>query len=300
VTDPVPELAIVIAAPEPAPVLSDCLAALEKQRHSSTEVVLAAASDAESEKRRFPWLRIVHVPGARSLPVLRGAGIAATQAPLVAVLDPWCVVGNDWISAAVAVHGERSEAVAGGEVELAPSERRSLAAWATYLFDYWEYIPPIAAQRVAALPGNNIVYKRRALPSAAELRQTGFWKAFVNARLKANGEALWLTPRLRVQMRRRLPIAAFVRSRYHHGRSFAAMRVSESSWITRLGWAVAAPGLPVLLFVRQLRGVMPKPGARAWLVPCAPLLLAFDVSWAFGEFCGYLFGPGRSHDVIRS
>ena len=61
-----------------------------------------------------------------------------------------------------------------------------------------------------------------------------------------------------------------------------------------------APGLPLLFLTRQLRGLAGKRGARGWFAVCIPLLLAFHVSWAWGELCGYLLGAGGSHDAIRS
>ena len=292
-----------IASVNPGPVILDCLAALEKQARTDVEVlVVDASSDGTVERvhARFPWVRIVDAPAARSLPKLRGLGMASARAPIVGVLDAWCLVGDGWIAEAIRVHRERPEPVAGGGVELAASERRSVVAWATYLFDYWEFVPPFVNGQVGVLPGNNIIYKRAALAGNEALRTAGFWKAFTNAHLKESGHGLWSSTGLAVRIRRRLPLGQFFRSRYHHGRSYAAMRVDAAPWPVRAKWALIAPGLPLLFMTRQIRGLVSKREYRGWFVVCAPLLFAFHASWAWGELCGYVGGAGRSHDAIRS
>lgn len=298
-----PDLSIVIASLQPGPVILDCLSALETQRRSDVEVMVVdggADGTVERVRARFPWVQIIEAPTTLSLPKLRGLGIAAATAPIVGVLDAWCLVNDGWIEDAITTHRERPELVVGGGVELAEAERRSLSAWATYLFDYWEFVPPFPSGYVNVLPGNNITYKRAALANNDTLRTVGFWKAFTNARLKESGNRLWASQGLVVQLRRRLPLGPFFRSRYHHGRSYAAMRVEAASWQDRWKWALIAPGLPLLFLARQIRGLASKRGSRGWFVVCVPLLLAFHMSWAWGELCGYLAGAGRSHDAIRS
>ena len=298
-----PSLTIVIASLDPGPVIFECLAALETQRTDEVEILVVDASHddtAERVRRGFPAARVIRAPDARSLPRLRGLGMAEARAPFVGVLDAWCLVNTGWVADALRVQRERPELVAGGGVELAPTERQSIVAWATYLFDYWEFVPPFASGSVGVLPGNNILYKRAALPEALALRTVGFWKAFTNARLKASGHGLWASAGLGVCIRRRLPLGRFFRSRYHHGRSYAAMRVESQPWVARLKWVLITPGLPLLFMARQLRALVSKPVARGWFVVCAPLLIAMHVSWAWGELAGYLAGAGGSHNAIRS
>jgi hypothetical protein len=295
-------LSIVIASLDPGPVIFDCLTALESGRGFRVEVIVADASADDTADRisaRFPWVRVLEAPQARSLPRLRGLGMANATAPVLGILDAWCLPRAGWITDAIRVHRDRAELVIGGGVELEESERGSVAAWATYLFDYWEFVSPFATGVVGVLPGNNITYKRAALPDAETLRSSGFWKAFTNAKLREAGHSLWASPGLAVGIRRRVPLFRFFRSRYHHGRSYAAMRVRDSSRLTRWKWALATPALPILFMMRQMRGLAGKPTARGWFAACAPLLLAFHVSWAWGELCGYLAGAGVSDDAIQ-
>lgn len=298
-----PTISVVIAALQPGAVLLDCLGALEAQRQDDLEVlVVDAGGDVvmDQVRARHPWIRIIDAHAERSLPKLRGAGMAEARGEIVGVLDAWCMVNDRWIRNALHVHRENAELVAGGGVDLEAGERRSLRAWATYLFDYWEFVAPFGDAYVPVLPGNNITYKRAALPDRDTLRAQGFWKAFTNARLTASGHRLVGSTGLAVRMKRRLPLGRFLRSRYHHGRSYAAMRVEQANG--HGGWkrALITPGLPLLFLSRQARGLASKSEARLWFIACLPLLLAFHASWAYGELCGYVLGAGGSHDAIRS
>ena len=298
-----PELSIVIASVNPGPVLLDALATLEQQCGFRAEVIVADGSSDGSGalvRVRFPWVRVIDVPDTPSLPRLRGIGIAEARAPIVGVLDAWCLMSDRWVTAAIHAHRDRPNVAIGGGVDLEPGERESFAAWATYLFDYWEFVPPFREGAVSVLSGNNITYKREALPDSDTLRRDGFWKAFVNAGLKENGSEFWAAPSLTVRLRRRMPLGAFFRSRFHHGRSFAAMRTRGASLTRRLGRALTTPALPFVFLARQARALTSKPGARGWFVRTSLVMFALHTSWAIGEFFGYVAGAGRSDDAIRS
>ena len=296
-------LSIVIAAAEPVPVIHECLAALAPQCDGETEVIVAtgAADGSDAElAARHPWIRVLRVPHARALPALRGAGMAESRADVIGILDAWCLAGPNWVAAARREHAGPQAPVVGGAVLLDQRQARSLAAWATYLFDYWEFVAPPRDGEVTVLPGNNITYDRAVLPDRDTLRRDGFWKAFTNARLLASGQALRAASDLTVRLRRPVHVGAFLRSRYHHGRSYAAMRVRGQGPFERLKRATLTPALPLVFLARQARGLWDKRAARAWFLLSLPLMLAFHLSWSWGELHGYLAGAGRSDDEIRS
>lgn len=298
-----PALSVAIASLDPGPVLFDCLARLERQATGALEVLVVEGTGngtAERIRRRFPWVQVLEEPRRRSLPYLRGVGLAAARAGLVAVLDPCCLVGEQWVAAAIRVHRDHPEPAAGGPVSLERGQRFSFAAWAGYLYDYWEFAPPLPDGSVAVLPGNNIIYKRDALPPAGTLRDSGFWKAFTNRGLRAAGEGFRMSSALQVHMRRTLPVGTLVASRWHHGRSYAAMRVADAARRERWLRALSTPGLPALFLARQVRALGMRRQYLGWFLACLPVLLTGHLVWAAGECCGYLFGPGRSHDAIRT
>ncbi len=297
-----PELSIVIGAVRPGLIIRECLAALDRQRHAGVEVIVVAGDHdgtAALVREEFPWVGVIESDHA-SLPQLRGIGIAESRAPLVGILDAWCIVSDQWIQNAVRAHNTHSEPAIGGGVNLSAADQRRWRVWVTYLYDYWEYVPPFATGHVNALPGNSIVYKRHAFPDAVELRTRGFWKAFANKALTHQGERLVSSAGLTVTLRRSLPLGRFFLSRFDHGRAYSSMRVEQDPFVKRLAWAVGTPLLPVVFLARQLRGLFNKPRARWWFIACLPALLVLHVSWACGETIGYLFGAGSSQDRMHS
>ena len=296
--DAAPELSVVIASHNAAAVMPDCLTALCSQHEFGRTEVIVADSSADGTddliRRRFPEVRVLRSPGRLTIPELRGAGIAVARGRIVALLDPYCIVGERWLSELLAVHARRPEPAVGGTVELGSAHGRGVVHWAVFFSEYAAFMPPVREGRSADLAGGNVAYKRGALGDPAELAQAGFWKPFVNARLKAEGRGFWIAPSLSVGLRKPVPFREFLRSRYHHGRCFAAMRVARCTRVEACWRALTAPALPILALWRGARAVWPKRRRRVEFLMSLPLLLLLHGSWAWGEFCGYLLGPGRS------
>jgi hypothetical protein len=57
--------------------------------------------------------------------------------------------------------------------------------------------------------------------------------------------------------------------------------------------------LPVILMVRITGWVFSKKRYAGMLFLSLPLILLFTTVWAWGEFIGYLFGPGDSLERVE-
>lgn len=298
----VPQLSIIIASHNAGSVLTVCLAALEKQAGRETvEIIVAdSSSDGTADEvcARFPDVRLMRFSQPLTIPQLRGAGIAAARGDLVAILDPYCIVDGRWLTELIRLHAERPEVVIGGAVVLGDDGPLNLGAWATYLGEYAAFMPPLAGGPAHELTGNNLVYKRQALALNTEVECTGFWKAFFNHQLQSQGYELWSAPSLVVKLHKPIPWGQFFRSRYHHGRCFAAMRVADAPRSQRYLRLLTVPLLPYLALWRQLRSFWPKRRHRKQFVLALPLLFLFHLSWAWGELWGYMRGPGRSCEQL--
>ncbi len=293
-----PYLSIVIASHNAGAVVADCLAALMAQVDSeAAEVIIADSSSdgtAELVRERFPDVHLLHFSERLTIPQLRGAAIAAAGGEIIAILDPYCLVSDGWLARLRGIHEERAEQVIGGAVELDGAGHQSLVTWATFLSEYDAFVPPLGAGPAGELTGNNLAYKRQALGDVEALKRAGFWKTSFNKELQANCHQLWADPSLLVRLRKTIPFGEFLRSRYHHGRCFGAMRVAGDRRLERWLRAFSVPLLPALGLFRQARRLWPKSRYRARFVMASPLLLLFHVSWAWGELWGYLRGPGCS------
>lgn len=298
-----PAVSVVIAVTRADPVLADCLAALEASAGAiPIEILLADGSPEGVPTSAYPdaeRVTLVRAEGRRSLPFLRGAAMARATARLIAVIDPYCLVSREWIPNVVRLHHERPEPVVGGPVELDATHFPTLASWTGYLFEYWEFAPPVSEGPTPVLSGNNLVYKREVLGTTRTLEREGFWKAFVNARLQAAGARFWMSPALAVRLRKAVPLGRFLASRFHHGRSYAAMRVSGDARWLRMVRAVTAPALPFLFLLRQAQHLWRRPQVRRRFLATLPVMAVAQTIWALGELVGYALGPGKSHERLE-
>src|SRR5262249_50522654 len=279
-------------------VIERCLTALEDQRDGvATEVVLADSSTDGTPTLvagRFPWVRLLHFDEPLTVPELRGRAIQATRGMVIAVLDPFSVAASDWVRQVVRAHNRLPYPVIGGAVDLDTPESRTLGGWAIYLNEYGLFVPPIAAGPASIVPGNNVSYKRSVLFDGEAARYPVFWKTFVNWNLEQAGSVLWLEPAIRVGLNKPIPFGNFLRTRYHHGRCFAAMRVKTARPAIRIWRATSTLAVPLLMLVRWTRGFWPKRRHRWRFVLTLPAQLALFTVWAWGELCGYLRGGGHS------
>jgi len=75
--------------------------------------------------------------------------------------------------------------------------------------------PPIAEGRGAPLAGMNTLYRRRVLDACApETLTGGFWETTVHPRLRAKGELLVASDRIRVVHLKRFSLRLFAGQRY--------------------------------------------------------------------------------------
>ena len=284
-------VSIVLAAHDAGRSIGRCLDALARQGLEDAEVIVASSSTDDTDaivRERFPFVRHLRFEEPLTVPVLRGRAIAAAQGGIIAVLDPYSIVGEGWLAALRRAHAERPEAVIGGPVDLADAPRRGLLEWALYINEYGMFLPPMSSGRVDLLPGANLSYKRPALFDGDRPRYAVFWKTLANQ----EAGALWLAADLVVALDKPIPFGDFLRTRYHHGRCFAGMRGGTATeWALR---AFTAPLLPAVFLWRWGSAYVGRGRYRGKLFATLPLQLLLFGVWSWGELVGYLRGPGKS------
>jgi glycosyltransferase involved in cell wall biosynthesis len=291
-------LSIIIAGRNCSAVIHQCLAALEAQPEREQFEVIVADSSTDGTaaviRQHFPWVHLRHFDRPLTLPELRGRALAVAQGDILAILDPYSIVAPDWTAELLKAHSERPEPVIGGSVELFQAEQQSLAAWTLYFNEYGMFMPPATAGPTPILPGSNISYKRPALGDLGRFETESFWKTFANWESEAAGQPLWLAPAVKVYLHKPIPLSAFFRSRFAHGRCFAGMRVAGAGRGQKLFRALTTPFLPALLWYRWAGVYWPKKRRRRQFLLTLPGQWLLFTNWAAGELWGYLFGPGQS------
>lgn len=290
----VPALSIVVVSFSPPAMLARCLVSLERQaaEHGAEVLVVRAGDDepAGAAPREPSAVRWVDGPRGETIPRLRQLGIAAATGAIVGLLEDDCIVHPGWCAAVLDAHRGPWVAI-GGAVE--PGGYTRARDWAVYFYEYGRFMLPFPAHDSALLPGNNVTYKRDALAGWSAAPH-GFYEVFVHDRWAREGRPMHITPTLVVENANSWPRAHLLAAPFHHGRGFAAQRVSGRSPAVRGMLGLLAVFLPLLQTTRIVRQTITRGHRLGQLLRAVPWIAVFAASWAAGECVGYLWGPGRS------
>jgi hypothetical protein len=291
-----PPLSVVVASVNGFPYIGECLDAL--RLHCPTaEVIVADWTDDETRRRLregWPGVQLISFDAPRSVPELRAAGIAASTAPHVAVIEDHCLVREGWGERILAAH-DAGHTVVGGAVHNGAGRIRD---WAAFLCEYSEHMDPMTAGRTETLVGMNVSYDRSTIAAMQDLLDEGRWETWLHPHLQRQGFELHCDPAILVNHAKDFGVREFLSQRYHYARSHAGMRNPELGW-RRAVYALGSPALVPLLYVRIARNVLRKRRYRGKLLAATPLILLYLCAWAGGEAVGYAFGGGRSILKVR-
>lgn len=287
-----PLLSVVVASVNGFPYLEECLDSLT-DRCPEVEIVVADCTDEQTRRRvreRWPEVRLVPFERPTPVPVLRAAGIAAAQAPHVALIEDHCVVRNGWAAQLLAAH-RAGRAVVGGPIRNGSTER--IRDWAAFFFEYSAYMEEGPAGAVEDLPGMNVSYDRRAIAAIDDLLREGKWESWLHARLRACGFELFLDPKAPLDHVKDFGFLEFAAQRFHYARAFAGMRNADLG-PRRILYALGGPALVPLLYLRIARNVLRRRRHRREFLLATPLILVYTIITAGGEAVGFALGGGRS------
>lgn len=302
-TGPGPELSVVVASNRDRALLDDCLRALVPQcARAGAELIVARAAApgryaaVEQLAASYPGVNFIAAPEDASIPLLRGAGMAAARGQMVAITEDHCVPDSDWVDT-LRSHAGGDAAVVGGSMDNA--QRRRAVDWGAYFSEYG-FFSATRTEVGAGIPlltGANVAYTRQVAADVVEWARQGDWENVIHARLGARGVRMRFERRARVSQNKSYGFAAFCGDRYSHGRDYARERVTGAD-TPGLRWSMlaAVPLLPFLLTYRVARAA----GASRIItfVRALPATLAFLTAWSIGEAVGYIRGPvrpGESH-----
>jgi hypothetical protein len=219
----------------------------------------------------------------------RAAGLKRATGDLVAILEDRAPPRPDWCAVMARLHAELPDAVIGGAIESASTDRLN---WAFYACDFSRYAPPFQGGQREWVSDVNVCYKRRALDLTRDLWQARFHEPEVHWRIMQSGETLYLTPEAVVDYK--TPYTSLVGvlpERFQWGRLFGYIRARNVSAAERLKFIAAGPLLPFVLFRRHAAAQAARgQGARFW--QAAPVMLPLLMAWSAGEVWGYITRRG--------
>lgn len=296
--DPVnhlPRVSVAVACVNGPEYIENCLRSFENQSAGIPyEVVVADRCGPPCREviRRFPNSILIEVdrPGA-TIPEMRAIAIRHARGEYVGITEDHCVAPAGWLAATVQAH-ETGHPIVGGPIENGAVRR--LVDWAVFFCEYSAFQPPLP-QGPGPVPGNNVTYDRRLLPLIDDLLDAGVWEEEFNRRLETLGYTSFVDPATVMLHKKSFGLWEFIGQRYHYARAYAGMRLrSAPRWQRPMYAAVALTALPPLLLRRLANNVWRNGRHRRLLALTLPLLIVFVAAWSWGEFIGYLLGPGES------
>lgn len=295
-----PQLSIVIASCVGPPFINRCLESIEKQRvQGDVEVIVvdrAGAAVAEGIERDFPWVTVIRRMPGESVPDLRRCGIDAARASHVAIIEEHCVAAANWVTTILCCIREPVAAIGGVVADASYSRRMD---WAVYFTEYNAYMPPGVAGESHDLCVANCVYRRDTIRQYLPSAGSGYWEAGLNQTMLAAGEHFRCEPKLVVHHTGPFRFGYYLWQRYLFSRAFAGVRRTQISIVKRLAYLVAAPVVIPLLWGRIALRVFKARRRIGAFILTQPFLLPILVTYVFGEWVGFLAGPGDSLTKIE-
>jgi glycosyltransferase involved in cell wall biosynthesis len=286
----IPRFSVVVASCRAPGLLDRTLASLRPQceRHGAELIVARSGPDTEPDPERGGDRGVIRCPVGAPLPVVRGIGLAAATGEWVALTEDNGIPDRDWVSALVRA-SQKAEGtggvVLGGVMDNAQRSRG--LDWGAFFAEYGLYARGRAWNaRAPLLTGANVVYHRSVLSEVVAWSRDGCWEDVIHQRLAARGARFVLARDACVRQQLTYELRSFCRDRFVHGRDYARVRRATMGTAVRLGRALSAPLLPLVLGWRVWRAT-PRQDLPAFL-RALPATLMFLGAWSGGEAWGYL------------
>ena len=288
-------ISVIIACVNGLPSIDECLTALDKERsgYDVEIIVLNCCHDGTVEHvtRKFPSVRLLHFTRRLGIPELRAIGMDLATGAIVSIIEDHCLVQPGWFGEILKAHGKGYQAV-GGTVVNGSVER--VIDWAVFFCEYSAVMPPVPYGRVPGITGNNASYRKELLDKADDRVKRTCWEFFLHEELRKSGVTFFSAPSIMVSHKKEFGLLYFIAQRYYYSRSFAGMRREQAKIPQRALYVACSPLLPALMLWRTTKQVLHKKRHLGRFVQSLPLLLIFMISYAAGEFVGYLLGGGDS------
>jgi hypothetical protein len=262
------------------------------------EVIIADRRlDAVTEviRSQYPEVRVLPCAVGTSLPELRTLAFESSRGEFVVITEDHCIPPKNWLASILEAFNEAPEEIAavGGAIENGLCD--TVLDWATFLFEYSAFVPPIPSGPTVALPGMNVAYRRSRigeLDRAILLR--GFWETTVHPLLSQKGFILYLSNEIRILHKKKFSFRLFAYQRFLYSRYYSGLRSSQAHAAAR--WAMCAMSLtlPPLLLVRTLGNLMTKKQFLRQFTWALPYMTIFALIGTCGEFVGCVCGPGNA------
>ncbi len=297
-----PTLSVVIASGAGGDFLFRCLSSLEDQAARRGAELIVVDRCGEATRRRIrqhhPSVRVRAHSGQErpSVPQLRASGVDAAQGDIVAIIEEHCVAPSDWIDTILDEFGPDDAAIGGPILD---DDFRRLRDWVVYFSEYHNYLPPWSPGERIGLNDANIAYRRHTLLDHRQCLGESYWTIVLHPQLAGGSGRLRAVPRMGVRHTGPFDYAYYLRQRYLLSRVWGGTERDRVGVARRLAHLAAAPIFPLFLLGRIARRVHASARLRRRFATALPLLVPVVLAYTWGEWLGYLVGPGKALQEVE-
>lgn len=284
-----PQLSVVIATVSPWPTLQSCLESLSGQVQELDVELIIVDGHGQALPADTIELPLMHISeiGA-SVYRLRAIGIKKARGKIVALTEDHCVVSPDWCEQIVSVHGKFPDRdLISGVIENGAIDNN--LDWVHFLISKGPFMRPIRQSDSRLIAGEaNISFKRHVLPANLSESDVSF------SRLLHKNKGSLLCDSVVVWHVQSLGFKETCLIHFHNGKCIAGYgkpSLSRKQLIARMAYCTVLPGI---LIARTVVTVLRKGRNRLTVAAGFHFLIVFAICHSFGEFLGYLSGPGES------
>lgn len=294
-------VSVVIASGVQGPFLFRCLDSLREQAATvGAEVIVVdrcGVDIMDRLKEDYPWVigvsaELDHRP---NVPELRLIGVEHAHGDMVAIIEEHCVAPPDWLRTVVDSF-QKGDVVIGGPI--LDDDYGRTRDWVVYFSEYHNYMPPWSDGERYLLNGANIAYRRLTLLEYREVLSSGFWEVVLHPQLVGKG-LFRSVPGMGVHHTGPFDYGYYLTQRYLLSRVWGGTQRKQVRIAKRLVYLTAAPLFPFLLLARIASCVIKSKRHIVEFLAALPLLALVAIAYVWGEWLGYLLGPGDALERVE-
>ncbi|NNE44268.1 MAG: hypothetical protein HKN12_08655, partial [Gemmatimonadetes bacterium] len=148
------------------------------------------------------------------------------------------------------------------------------------------------------LNGANVAYRRSALMKHESVLGSGYWEVVLHPKLAEDGFMRSL-PGMGAHHTGPFDFGYYLGQRYLLSRVWGGTQRDNVSPLKRLIYLVAAPIFPLLLLARIASRAFASGQRVGKFLTALPLLIPVACTYVWGEWLGYLLGPGTALERVE-
>jgi glycosyltransferase involved in cell wall biosynthesis len=287
-------LSVIIASYNARDVIDSCLKSLEAQRGDGPfeVIVVDSSTDGASQiiREKFPWVDLYVFPQRMYCGEARNFGISVARGDIVAFIDADCTADSRWVSEILKAHESPRLAIGGS---IGNGNPESYVGWGAYFSEFSQWMPARASRTLEDVAGANMSYKKEAFGRFGSFIEGTYCSdTEFHWRLKDAGHHVLFLPSLRVYHKNIPSLGRFLIHEFHHGLSFARVRVRSRnfSFLRRASYASLSPLIAAWLLSKIAWRNVKNPVYLKDFLKTLPVVALGAASWSLGELVGYIRG----------